>query len=83
MICVNVYSENCILNTRYDVSSSDYINSYLNTQLKFHLNYQNHSQQYTFLYFLLVYFCPLRALANTLFPTKKHPLRSANLSPFL
>ena len=39
MICVNVYSENCILNTRYDVSSSDYINSYLNTQLKFHLNY--------------------------------------------
>ena len=34
MICVNVYSENCILNTRYDVIFSDYINSHLNTQLK-------------------------------------------------
>ena len=39
MICVNIYSENCILNTRYDVSSSDNINSYLNAQLKFHLYY--------------------------------------------
>ena len=73
MICVNVYSENCILNTRYDVSSSDYINGYLNAQLKFHLNYQNNSQRYTFLYVLSVYFCPLKPLANTLFPTKKHP----------
>ena len=34
MICINVYSENCILNTRYDVIFSDYINSHLNTQLK-------------------------------------------------
>ena len=83
MICVNVYSENCILNNRYNVSSSDYINSYLKTQLKFHLNYQNHSQQYTFLYVFSVYSCPLRPLASTLFPTKKHPLRSANLSPFI
>ena len=72
MICVNVYSENCILNTKYDVSSSDYINSYLNTQLKFHLNYQNHSQHYTFLYLLSVYFFSQTPCKHFI-PNKKAP----------
>ena len=73
MICVNVYSENCILKNRYNVSSSDYINSYSHAKLTFHLHSQNYSHLNALLYLLSVYFCPLRPPANTLFLTKSTP----------